>query len=120
MTQYGKMKGKPYVPAHMPHMLNKKVLEELQDHFSEAFEKTSSHRFRDSEDMQYSFSYFWYLKNRQKKEVEEDVKQLWNLFVDTDQDGIANGNEYHTLLTMISDNKLHSEYSNDDSSWIPL
>jgi hypothetical protein len=45
----------------MPHMLDKHIIEEMQERWSEQFDITSSHHFRAGDDMQYSFSYFYYL-----------------------------------------------------------
>jgi hypothetical protein len=49
------------VPAHMPHMLDRHIIEEMQHRWSGEFEATSAHRFRAGDDMQYAFSYFYYL-----------------------------------------------------------
>lgn len=54
------------VPAHMPHMIDKHVMAELQAQWPDRFDATSSHRFRNSKDMQYGFSYFYYLMNVKK------------------------------------------------------
>ena len=52
------------VPAHVPHMINKVVIEELQQRFQNEWQRTSSNKFRSSDDMQYAFSYYHYLMNR--------------------------------------------------------
>ena len=54
------------VPAHMPHFLQKSVLEAMHDRFPDQFAATASHRFRHSQDMQFSFSYFYYLMSELK------------------------------------------------------
>ncbi|KAK8790856.1 hypothetical protein WA158_005487 [Blastocystis sp. Blastoise] len=106
---FGKVKGKPHVPAHMPHMLNKHVLEEVSHRFSGEFEKTSSHRFRDVEDMQYAFTYFRYMMEREKEKEIDSLRAVWDMFIDTNHDGIADINEYRTLLAMIQDGKINDE-----------
>ncbi|KAJ4457447.1 putative N-acetylglucosamine-1-phosphotransferase subunits alpha/beta [Paratrimastix pyriformis] len=71
----------PTVPAHMPHLLDKDILTELQERWPAEFASTSSHRFRHPEDMQYSFSYFYYLM---------EVRRPFNLhevFSDCDRSG---------------------------------
>jgi hypothetical protein len=45
----------------MPHMLDRHIIEEMQHRWSGEFEATSAHRFRAGDDMQYAFSYFYYL-----------------------------------------------------------
>ncbi|XP_019744135.1 N-acetylglucosamine-1-phosphotransferase subunits alpha/beta-like [Hippocampus comes] len=47
--------------SHAPYMIDKFVMQELQDAFPEEFRKTSSHRWRQSDGMQYAFSYFYFL-----------------------------------------------------------
>lgn len=49
------------VPAHMPHFIDKQIMHELQKKFSENFEKTSQNRFRTAQDMQYAFSYYYFV-----------------------------------------------------------
>jgi len=66
------------VPAHMPHMINKDIMQQLQDtwasapptlllllycyhSYPEEYEQTSSHKLRTIYDMQFSFSYFYYV-----------------------------------------------------------
>lgn len=49
------------VPAHMPHMIDVKIMNELQDMLPEEFEMTSSHRLRSSDDMQFAFSYNYFV-----------------------------------------------------------
>ena len=49
------------VPAHMPHMVDRQVIEEMQDKFSNYFDATSSHKIRHPEDMQFAFSFNYYL-----------------------------------------------------------
>lgn len=48
-------------PAHMPHFIDKHVMAELQALYPTQYDATSTHRFRHSQDMQFSFAYFYYL-----------------------------------------------------------
>lgn len=54
------------VPAHMPHMIDVKVMEELQALLPEEFDQTSSHKLRSSDDMQFAFSYYYYVVGQKK------------------------------------------------------
>ena len=54
------------VPAHMPHMINSDVVSEMQRLWPEEWERTSRNRFRSGNDMQYGFSYFYYLSYRRE------------------------------------------------------
>uniref|UniRef100_A0A6J0UAC7 N-acetylglucosamine-1-phosphotransferase subunits alpha/beta isoform X1 n=2 Tax=Pogona vitticeps TaxID=103695 RepID=A0A6J0UAC7_9SAUR len=85
------------VPAHMPHMIDRKVMQELQDLFPEEFDKTSFHKVRHSEDMQFAFSYFYYLMSAVQP---LNVSQVFDE-VDTDQSGILSDREIRTLATRI-------------------
>ena len=49
------------VPAHMPHMVDKDIIAEMQKQFQPYFDDTSSHKMRHPEDMQFAFSYNYYL-----------------------------------------------------------
>ena len=57
------------VPAHMPHMINKEIVSEMQDMFPSEWNDTTSHRFRSIKDMQYSFSYYYYLIHTHKHKI---------------------------------------------------
>ena len=56
---YGYMARK--VPAHMPHFIDKNIMNSLQEKFSSEFEKTSANRLRTKTDMQYAFSYYYFV-----------------------------------------------------------
>ena len=49
------------VPAHMPHFVDTDVVYEMQARFWPYFEETSSHKIRMENDMQFAFSYAYYL-----------------------------------------------------------
>ncbi|XP_074127497.1 N-acetylglucosamine-1-phosphotransferase subunits alpha/beta isoform X2 [Sminthopsis crassicaudata] len=87
------------VPAHMPHMIDRIVMQELQDMFPEEFDKTSVHKVRHSEDMQFAFSYFYYLMSALQP---LNIAQVFDE-VDTDQSGILSDREIRTLATRIHD-----------------
>lgn len=105
--EYGREARK--VPAHMPHMINKEIMTELQAKYSEQFDKTSSHRLRNSEDMQYSFSYFYYLIG------EKTVIPVSTIFneMDTDKSGILSVRELRTLLVRLKGVPLTASVIND-------
>ncbi len=56
---YGYMARK--VPAHMPHYIDREIMSNLQEKFQLEFDKTSSNRLRSASDMQYSFTYYYYV-----------------------------------------------------------
>ena len=71
------------VPAHMPHFIQGDVMRALQDKFPQEFNRTSSHRVRTADDMQYAFSYFYFLMSeKQELNVQAAFERL-----DTDGTG---------------------------------
>ncbi|XP_069376510.1 N-acetylglucosamine-1-phosphotransferase subunits alpha/beta isoform X1 [Paralichthys olivaceus] len=85
------------VPAHMPHMIDRLIMQEMQDTFPEEFDKTSAHRVRHSEDMQFAFSYFYFLMSAQQQlNVSEVFEEI-----DTDHSGVLSDREIRTLATRI-------------------
>ncbi|XP_035376121.1 N-acetylglucosamine-1-phosphotransferase subunits alpha/beta [Electrophorus electricus] len=85
------------VPAHMPHMIDRLVMQELQDTFPQEFDKTSYHRVRHSEDMQFAFSYFYFLMSALQR---FDVSRVFDE-IDTDRSGVLSDREIRTLATRI-------------------
>ena len=71
------------VPAHMPHFIQSDVMRALQERFPEEFEKTSSNKVRTADDMQYAFSYIYFLMNeKQELDIQAAFESL-----DTDKSG---------------------------------
>lgn len=69
------------VPAHMPHLIDKSIVNNMQEKFKFEFQKTSSHKVRDSEDMQFAFSYFYFLSSEKRK---VPIEEIFDMF-DTDK-----------------------------------
>lgn len=69
------------VPAHMPHLIDKWVVTSMQRKFETEFKKTSSHRMRDPEDMQFAFSYFYFLSSEKRR---VSIDEIFDAF-DTDK-----------------------------------
>eukprot|EP01103_Thecamoeba_quadrilineata_P014464 TRINITY_DN4324_c0_g1_i3.p1 TRINITY_DN4324_c0_g1~~TRINITY_DN4324_c0_g1_i3.p1 ORF type:complete len:677 (-),score=171.88 TRINITY_DN4324_c0_g1_i3:94-2124(-) len=85
------------VPAHMPHFIDRSVLVQLQDRWPDLWDATSSHQFRSGSDMQYSFSYFYFLVHQKKPFSSEAIfKEL-----DVDQDGMLNSFELKNLAILL-------------------
>ena len=64
----------------MPHMINREVMDELHLKYPEEFERTSSHKLRSSDDMQFAFSYVYFLMSEKK------VMKLEEVFAELDTD----------------------------------
>ena len=86
------------VPAHMPHYLQKSVLQRMQQLWKREFDLTSSHRTRAGDDMQYSFSYFYYYMN---EKVPYDFQDVWEKELDVNRDGVLNSNELRTVAATL-------------------
>lgn len=67
--------------------------------FPEEFDKTSFHKVRHSEDMQFAFSYFYYLMSAVQP---LNLSQVFDE-VDTDQSGVLSDREIRTLATRVHD-----------------
>lgn len=78
-TKYGFERRR--VPAHMPHLIDKRVVVNMQTTFESEFFDTSSHRVRHPMDMQFAFSYFYYLTS---ETMDVSVEDIFDLF-DTDR-----------------------------------
>lgn len=93
------------VPAHMPHMINKDLIQEMQDIFSIEWNNTASHRFRSMHDMQYSFSYYYYLIHQNKLKYSTSYPDNIHRFIakeiDTNHDQYIDTNELRSMLSMI-------------------
>lgn len=67
--------------------------------FPEEWDETSSHRVRSSNDMQYSFSYFYYIMGQKLNVSAGDVFDE----MDTDMSGVLSDRELRTLATRLYD-----------------
>ncbi|XP_071956276.1 N-acetylglucosamine-1-phosphotransferase subunits alpha/beta-like [Antedon mediterranea] len=85
------------VPAHMPHMIDVDIMRELQDEFEEEFAITSSHQLRHSKDMQFAFSFMYFMMS-QTKEV--NISEIFAEF-DTDNSRVLSDREIRTLATRL-------------------
>ncbi|XP_041367858.1 N-acetylglucosamine-1-phosphotransferase subunits alpha/beta-like isoform X2 [Gigantopelta aegis] len=97
--------GQRKVPAHMPHMIDKHIMSEMQERFAAEWDETSSHKVRHARDMQFAFSYFYYLLG-----VSEDVspEQIFDN-VDTDHSRVLSDREIRTLAAQLYDLPLFLE-----------
>ncbi|KAK7868002.1 hypothetical protein R5R35_010176 [Gryllus longicercus] len=87
------------VPAHMPHLIDKNVMEILQARFPHEWEQTSSHKVRSAMDMQFAFSYFYFLMSEKQNHT---ISEIFDKF-DTDHSGTWSDREIRTLLTQLND-----------------
>ena len=84
------------VPAHMPHLLQKGVLTEIERNMSELVRNTVYHRFRSANDLQFSFTYFHWLRGMERQKRDRWLRHSWELF-DADGDGFLNEYEFKSL-----------------------
>eukprot|EP01130_Rhizamoeba_saxonica_P004675 TRINITY_DN1897_c0_g2_i1.p1 TRINITY_DN1897_c0_g2~~TRINITY_DN1897_c0_g2_i1.p1 ORF type:complete len:829 (+),score=172.96 TRINITY_DN1897_c0_g2_i1:53-2488(+) len=97
------------VPAHMPHFINSDIFRKLLALWPKQFEKTSSNQLRSSDDMQFAFSYFYYLMNERVPFVWEDVFNKY----DADGNGKLEENELRNIYVLLA-NGIYEEYVYDE------
>ena len=88
------------VPAHMPHMIDTDVVRKMKAEWADEWRTTSRNRFRSGRDMQYAFAYFHYIMSKAKL-AEPDFDTIWRDSVDTNGDGVLDGNEIITLASLV-------------------
>lgn len=99
-----------YVPAHMPHLINKAVLAKIEQRIAAQFANTMSHRFRSSDDLQFAFMYFYFLRHFEQEKEDQYYDSLWDRFLDMDHNGVLDPNEFRTLASVVFDNKVTPEF----------
>lgn len=97
------------VPAHVPHMIDRDYMSEMQEKWSAEWNATSSHRFRAVNDMQFAFAYYYYVMNRRKIQPPDFLPYLEHA-IDTNGDKFVEPNEWHTLLSVVAG----SRFTDDD------
>lgn len=99
------------VPAHMPHLIDREEMEKLQkwEPMRQAWKDTSKRRFRDPNDVQYAFAFFYWImeaagaaEDRQGSEM----LRFWQRELDADGDGHLNDNELRTLAAVVKGGPL--------------
>jgi UDP-N-acetylglucosamine-lysosomal-enzyme len=87
------------VPAHMPHYLQKDILNKMQAKWPEQFERTSSHQLRAPDDMQYAFSHMYFMMHERR---EYNFTKLFHEELDSDKDGYElEGSFFFSLLCVV-------------------
>ena len=94
----------------MPHLLNTHTLAALFDRFSAVVNATRSHRFRQKNDLQLAFAYFHYLREIEKSKKGAYFDDLWSRYLDTNHDGMLEGNELRTLAAVVYHDDVNQEY----------
>lgn len=69
-----------YVPAHSPILIDVDIMNDLQQTFKKEFAITSRNRVRSKDDMQYEFSYYYFLKH------EKEFRSVGEIFDEFDTD----------------------------------
>jgi len=87
------------VPGHMPHMINRNIAASMQEKFAEEWDATSSHQMRSPDDMQFAFSYYYFLISEPLNATIDDLFAE----VDTDKSRVLSDRELRILATRIYD-----------------
>ncbi|XP_014676987.1 PREDICTED: N-acetylglucosamine-1-phosphotransferase subunits alpha/beta-like [Priapulus caudatus] len=102
------------VPAHMPHMIDVAVMDALHARFPAEWDETSRHRIRSPNDMQFSFSYFYFLMSEKQTMTTEELFAMF----DTDKTREATTVKallhdfYETMLPLQCQFELPLDYRN--------
>jgi hypothetical protein len=96
------------VPAHMPHLIDIDIMNEMQLRWEALWNETSAHRFRSPRDMQYAFSYYHYVMNRYSAHP-PDLAAFLADAIDTNGDGYIDNNEFRTLAAIVNARVLSPE-----------
>lgn len=76
------------------------AVNKLQAQFPEAFEATSSHRFRSSFDVQFATAYFFFIMDGGARDG-INLAYYFSRELDTDGDGVLSENELRTLALLV-------------------
>jgi hypothetical protein len=101
-----------HVPAHMPHMIDRHLMQQLQDHWPQQFDRTSAHLFREPDDMQYAFTYFYYLMHQRR---EYNFTTVFHTELDVDHSGALDLNELRTLAVVVLSAQLEGRQRATDN-----
>ncbi|XP_074026778.1 N-acetylglucosamine-1-phosphate transferase subunits alpha and beta isoform X1 [Leptinotarsa decemlineata] len=85
------------VPSHAPILIDKDIISDLQFTFAREFVITERNRVRRKDDMQFSFSYYYFVMSERENLT---VDQIFDLF-DTDHSSTWSDREIRTLLTKL-------------------
>ncbi|EQC39180.1 hypothetical protein SDRG_03386 [Saprolegnia diclina VS20] len=104
---FNRVFGKPVqargVPSHMPHFIQKPLLTELKHRWSTEFAATSSHRFREPDDMQFGFSYMHYVLNRRQLHPASTFHEVFNSLIDINHNGAIDAIEMDSIARLLGD-----------------
>eukprot|EP00698_Gefionella_okellyi_P022212 TRINITY_DN7324_c0_g1_i1.p1 TRINITY_DN7324_c0_g1~~TRINITY_DN7324_c0_g1_i1.p1 ORF type:complete len:1088 (+),score=214.86 TRINITY_DN7324_c0_g1_i1:124-3387(+) len=87
------------VPAHMCHMIDREVIQSIRHRWGAPWNATSSHQVRSSYDMQFAFTYFYYLMNERDP---FDLQVFFNKELDMDHDGVLDDVEFRLLSRFLT------------------
>ncbi|XP_060533597.1 N-acetylglucosamine-1-phosphotransferase subunits alpha/beta isoform X2 [Cylas formicarius] len=93
------------VPAHAPILIEKEIMAKLQATFPTEFALTERNRFRRANDMQFSFSYYYFLMSEKIQKTSGEIFDD----VDTDGSGTWSDREIRNVLTKMYELPLSYE-----------
>ncbi|KAJ6231946.1 hypothetical protein M0813_05308 [Anaeramoeba flamelloides] len=89
-----------HVPAHAPILINRDVIKDLHSKYPKLIDLTSSRKFRHPHNMQYQFSYIYFLIHEKRK---FDLDEYFKTEFDLDSDGELNESEFRILALHVHD-----------------
>ena len=91
------------VPAHMVHLIDRDVVDELWRTWPEQWNATSASKFRSKRNMQYAFTHFYYIIHAKRN---LSVQELFREWLDINGDGELNGPEIRRVALMLWEKKV--------------
>ncbi|KAJ8967018.1 hypothetical protein NQ314_003135 [Rhamnusium bicolor] len=85
------------VPSHAPILIDREIMENLQLTFAKEFAVTERNRVRKEDDVQFSFSYYYFVIS---ETIQRDIGDIFDEF-DTDISSTWSDREIRTLLTKL-------------------
>lgn len=99
---YGKqLTGYRKLPTRTPLLVDREIMLAMQEKFSDEFDRTSSHRFRQAGDLPFAFSYVYFVihENRWPFQIETNTKSWY--FVTDEKENSTSSKSIERKLTKI-------------------
>ena len=103
-TRFGASSRK--VPSHMPHFIDSQIVREMHSEWSKEFEETSSHRFRDRTDMQFTFTHMYWITHATNK---KNDYAFFTERLDINRNGVLDQSELRSTAIILWDKKVSIE-----------
>eukprot|EP00759_Apiculatamorpha_spiralis_P029324 PhF_6_TR31510/c0_g1_i2/m.46426/K08239/GNPTAB; UDP-N-acetylglucosamine-lysosomal-enzyme len=94
------------VPAHMPHLIDRDVMNEVIKEWPEEWDQTSASRFRSPTNMQYAFTHFYWIIHAKK---DFDAEEYFRDVLDINKNGLLDESEIRRVALILWEKKVAIE-----------